>query len=416
MTLGGLEIRQLGPADDIEAELDLRRRAFGPIGPAYKPSWVESVRYSLAGGHMIGVFDGDRLVGSARYHPMRQWWRGRSMPMAGVAGVKVAPEERGRGIGKAMMMRMLAEIAERGYPVSVLFPTTAALYRWAGWELAGGNYELVLPAKSLTTLVPPGSDTSSAPKLRRATPADGEAIIEVKGRVHEELRHCGPNTRDPSVLRSWLDDEDHFAYLADDGFLSYRWAEGTDELDVEELIATSAATAREFWQILASHATMADRVRVSLAPDDPVSWLTRDPAADRPGRLARPNSDLGLRRREQWMLRIADAPAAIAARGYPAAASVSMPLALTDSALSANSGRWRLEVSGGAGELQRVDDFGGADYGQSLRLGARGLAALYAGIPMSTLRLAGLAAGGHASDDDALDCVFAAKAFMIDSF
>ncbi len=64
---------------------------------------------------MIGAFDGGRLVGSARYHLMRQWWHGRSMAMAGVAGVKVAPEERGRGVGKAMMAVVLEDIARRGF-------------------------------------------------------------------------------------------------------------------------------------------------------------------------------------------------------------------------------------------------------------------------------------------------------------
>jgi predicted acetyltransferase len=408
MSLGSLEIRQFSPADDIEAELDLRRRSFGPLSPGAKPGWLASMQASVDDGHMTGVFDGGRLVGSARYLPMRQWWHGRSIPMAGVAGVKVAPEERGRGVGTAMMTRLLEEIAGHGYPVSALYPTTAPVYRSAGWELAGGKYEIVVAAKSLASLRPAGEASGSAPKLRRATPADGQAIIEVKSKVHQELRHHGPNTRAPATLRSWLDDENHFAYLAEDGFLSYRWAAGTAEIEVEELIATSAATACEFWQILASHATMAERVRACLAPDDPVGWLSRDPAAT-------------LRRRERWMLRIVDAPAAIAGRGYPAAASLSVPLDLTDAALPANSGHWMLEVSAGTADLRRTGDFGtnGArsDSGAgSLRLGPRGFAALYSGVPLATLRLAGLAAGGTGEDDDALDSVFAGHAFMIDYF
>jgi GNAT superfamily N-acetyltransferase len=36
-------------------------------------------------------------------HDMRQWWYGRPVPMAGVAGVKVAPEYRGQGVGRALM-------------------------------------------------------------------------------------------------------------------------------------------------------------------------------------------------------------------------------------------------------------------------------------------------------------------------
>jgi predicted acetyltransferase len=31
---------------------------------------------------------------------MRQWWHGRAVPMAGVAGIKVAPEYPGRGVGR----------------------------------------------------------------------------------------------------------------------------------------------------------------------------------------------------------------------------------------------------------------------------------------------------------------------------
>ena len=155
MSPGGLDIRLFGPGDDIEAELDLRRRAFGPISAAARPHWLALLQACMDAGQMIGVFDGGRLVASARYHNMRQWWHGRSMPMAGVAGVKVAPEERGRGVGSMMMARLLEEIAARGYLVSALYPTTAQVYRSAGWEFAGAKYETVLPARSLASLVAP---------------------------------------------------------------------------------------------------------------------------------------------------------------------------------------------------------------------------------------------------------------------
>ncbi len=358
---------------------------------------------------MLGAFDGGRLVGSARWHVMRQWWLGRSMPMAGVAGVKVAPEERGRGVGTAMMARMLGDIAERGYPVSALYPATAPLYRTFGWEIAGGKYEAVVPARSVAALVEPDgaaraeqgrSEPDRAGPVRRATPADGEAIVAVKGLVHARLRHCGPNTRQPWELRDWLDDPEHFAYLADDGFLSYRWARGNDELSVREFVATSAATARALWHILASHATIAGTVRACLPPGDPVHRLTREP-------------DVTLRRTGAWMLRVVDVSAAISARGFPAGVSVSVRLDLADPALPANTGRWRLEVAGGRGSLQRADDDSAAD---PIRLGARGFAALFAGAGTSELRLAGLASGGEPGTDDALDGAFSGQAFLIDEW
>ncbi len=409
-----MEVRPLGAGDDIEAELDLGRRAFGPISPGRLPSWTKGLQASIGQRALFGAFDGGRLVGSARYHVMRQWWHGRSMPMAGVAGVKVAPEDRGRGVGTAMMAALLDDIGERGYPVSVLFPTTAPLYRAGGWEFAGRRYETVLPATSLAALTAPDQPAAAGsarraddpPKLRRATPADAALIVEVEGLAHEQLLHCGPNTREPWMVRDWLDDEDHFAYLADDGFLSYRWSADREEIEVGELIAASAATARAFWQIVASHGTMASQIRACLAPDDPVTWLTRDPAAD-------------LRQADAWMLRIVDAPAAIAARGYPAAATVSVRLDLADAARPANSGRWALEVSGGAGSLTRLGDVPGAPGRDPkvLSLGARGVAALYAGVPLPTLRLAGLvASGGDATADDALSSAFRAQAFSIDYF
>ena len=330
------------------------------------------------------------------------------MPMAGVAGVKVAPEHRGRGVGTAMMARLLADIADRGYPVSALYPATVPLYRAFGWEIAGGTYQAIVPSRSLAALIPADGAAASATGgpgaaagLRRATADDGPAIVAVKGRVHEALRHCGPNTREPWELRDWLDDPDNFGYLADDGFLSYRWAHGTDELAVEELIATSAGTARALWQILASHATMAGQVRACLPPDDGVQWLTRE-------------SDVQIRRTNAWMLRIIDGPAAIAARGFPAGVTLSVPVEIADPVRPANSGRWRLEVAGGGGSLRRADTE--ATAADPLRLGARGLAALFAGAPAGALRLAGLLAGGECGTDDGLDAAFGAAAFLLDTW
>jgi predicted acetyltransferase len=246
---------------------------------------------------------------------------------------------------------------------------------------------------------PAARSSALPPKLRRATPADTTAIVAVKGLVHARLRHCGPNTREPWELREWLADPEHFAYLADDGFLSYRWARQTDEIDAEELIAASAETARALWQILASHATMATRIRACLAPDDPVHVLSREPDAE-------------LRRTDSWMLRIVDPAAAVAARGFPAGVTVSVPLDLADPVLPGNAGHWRLEVAGGQGSLQRA---GGGTAGE-LRLGARGLAALFAGSGVGLLRLAGLVAGGDAAADDALESAFRGQAFMIDEW
>jgi predicted N-acetyltransferase YhbS len=431
----GIEIRLLGPADDIEAELDLRRRAFGPIAAGTKPGWLASVQRSVDAAQMFGAFDGARLVASARYFPMRQWWHGRAIPMAGVAGVKVAPEERGRGVGRALMTRLIEEISARGFPVSALYPATMPLYRSLGWEIAGGKYETVLAARALSGLIPPDCASAACgpvtPGLRRATTADGAAVVDVLGAVYQSQRDCGPATHEFRLVADWLDDEDRFAYLAADGFLTYRWADGTSAVQVDLLTAASPATVRAFWQILASHASMADTVRACLSPDDPVSWLTREPEA-------------ATRQEEPWMLRIVDVGAAVAARGFPTAAAVTAQLEITDDVRPENTGLWNLQISGGTATMARgagaglgsraapggppapagpavsggPDPAGGpVAVGGPLRLGARGFAALFAGVRLGTLRRAGLAAGGNPAADDALDCAFGGQpAFMLHGF
>ena len=111
------------------------------------------------------------------------------------------------------------------------------------------------------------------------------------------------------------------------------------------------------------------------------------------------------------MLRLLDAPAAIAGRGYPAALDADVPLTLVDPWLARCAGSFRLSVKASSGELHRSDPDPAA-----VVLGPNGLAALYAGTPMYTLRGAGLATQGNPDDDALLDAVFASRCYLIDNF
>jgi len=339
------------------------------------------------------------------------------------------------------MTALLDEIAARGYPLSALFPATAPLYRSLGWELAGARDTAVIPARSLLRLGPPDAgvvpgyqDPSPPPVLRRAGPGDAAAVIAVLGRVHEAAGDCGPVTWDTDSAADWLDDPGLYAYLAEDGVLAYRWQGGNEGLLVERAEAVSAQTVRALWTNIGSHASIADTVYARTGPASALWWLTRE-------------RDTGIEHRSRWMLRVVDAPTAIAARGFPAATSLSVPLRIADDARPANSGRWQLSVAGGAGTLDPLGPDSPAGTAgpdspagtagpdspagtagpdspagtagpdsSAVTLGARGLAALYAGTPLVTLRQAGLAAGGRPADDAALDAAFAATSFMLDAF
>jgi predicted acetyltransferase len=403
-------IRAVRPDDDLDAQFDLAERSFGPGSRAGRDQRRRAVADPIAAGRTLGAFHGDRPVGAASFHDMRQWWCGRAVPMAGVASVKVAPEDRGRGVARRLMTALLDEVAARGHPLSALYPATMPLYRSLGWELAGVRDTAVIPTRSLRDLMPPDPVVLAADpdvaagsaRLLRAAPADAEAVISVIGRVHQAARDCGPITWDVASVASRLADPDLYAYLSDDGFLIYRWHHGNDALFVEGAEAISAPAQRVLWAHVGSHASIADQVFARVGPADVFWRLTRERDGD-------------VHHRSMWMLRVVDAPAAIAARGFPAAVSLAVPLAIRDDARPANSGRWALTVSDGRGVLDPLTP-SGARADPPLTLGARGLAALYAGTPVSTLRQAGLAADGSPADDAALDTAFAGTAYMLDAF
>jgi predicted acetyltransferase len=400
-----VRIRQLGPSDDLDVEADLSRRSFGPLTEAGRADLLAGAGEAAAGGRYFAAFDGPQPVAVAMFHDMLQWWHGRAVRMAGVGGVKVAPEQRGRGTGRALMTELLRVIADRGYPLSVLYPATAPLYRSLGWELGGGLWRAEIAARSLASLLPadgPAQPLQDPPRLRRASADDAGEVVGIISAVHESARHCGPATYDAAtVRRRWLANENLFCYLAPDGFLAYGWDERHHEMSVRVALAGSAETTRALWATVGSHAPLVEQIRAVVMPDDPAFWLTREP-------------DVQLTSRWQWMLRVVDAAAAIGGRGFPVAAELTAGLQLDDPLLEANAGQWTLQVSGGKGVLKR--DGAGAWPAGRTRLGARGFAALFAGIPVATLRRAGLAAGGDAVTDDALDTAFGCQACMLAVF
>jgi predicted acetyltransferase len=398
-------IRPVTPDDDYDAQLDLSQRAFGIYSAQQAASWLHMARLRAAQGLFLGAFVDGMPAGAAMLHDMRQYWLGQPVRMAGVASVKVAPEHRGRGIGRTLMTELLALIADRGYPLSALYPATVPIYRSLGWELAGAKHKFRVPARSLRGLAEPDQAARGAGAghldvpVRRAGPADAATVLGVIGESHRAARDAGPLTWDEDPAAQWLGRPDLYSYLAgDDGFAAYRWL--GDDLWVERVHARAPETLRALWSVIASHSSTTGDVRGWTSPRDPFWWLTRE-------------RDATVTYRSMWMLRVVDAGAAIAARGFPPGVSASVPLEIHDQARPANSGHWRLTVADGAGTLTPNE---GVPSPAPLTLGPRGLGALYAGTPVATLRLAGLAAGGGQQADAALDAAFAATPYMVDDF
>ncbi|MBA2895136.1 GNAT family N-acetyltransferase [Nonomuraea soli] len=386
-----MEIRDL-TTDDLDQVLDARRRSFGPLGAADAERWRALVAPTLPEGRYLGAFLGGRLAASARLRRLTQWWHGRPQALAGVAGVIVNPEFRGRGVGTAIMGALLERAVEQGSAMSSLYPATTPIYRSLGYEHTGTLNRVTLPAEALRAIRP-----SSEVTLRRMTPADAPEVIELLGRLHGAARSSGPTSWEERTWRRWLGEEDDFLYMADDGFAVYRWDKG--DLEVDGVHAGSAETARTLWSLIGSGSSVAKNVTANVAPDDPVFWLTRE------------------RTREQitairWMGRVLDVQGAIERRGYPSGLSLSAVVTVDDTLMAGNSGTWRIDVSGGSGTATST---GPTIEGSGARLGIGALTALYSGVPAATLRRAGLMAGDD-EHDEALDTIFAATPYSLDYF
>jgi predicted acetyltransferase len=377
--------------DQLDAVIRVRSRSFGVMAAGDREQWLKDARVFIQDGRYVGVADGDEVIAAARFWAFEQWWSGRRVPVAGVAGVVVAPEYRGRGVGSKLMRGVLQRATDKGFPLTALYPATTVIYRHLGYEFGGSRYRFSFPAADLRGLG--GKEVA----VRRAGPGDAERVLELVGQSHERRRTNGPLMWPVKEVTEWLADEENFAYLADDGFVVYNWS-GSD-LCVDEIVAGSEATARALWATVGSGSSIASTVHAYISPDDPLHLLLDHEAY----------KDV---QQQRWMLRLLDAPAAIAARGFAPGAATEIDVRLEDSDVPANSGDWHLSVAGGAGELRPTQASGDV-----LRLGPRGLAALYAGTPLATLRGSGLASGGLTAADAALDPVFAGPTpYMLDYF
>lgn len=379
-----LEVRDLTTADRDTA-FDVRVRSFGPMDD--RVWWDRLYDRSAERGRSIGVFADDTLVAWARLHGYRQLWGGRSLAMAGVAGVVIAPEWRGRGVSRLLMTQVLHRARDLGDVLSVLFPAAVPPYRQLGWEIAGAAPEYRISTNALRRL------GSSDVPVRRVTRADVAEVTEVVHRIRSAGYACGALDLSTDDVDDTLDD-DMFGYLAHDGVVVYGWKH--PDLYVDLFAAGSVETTRALWALVGSGASA---VRDVLSPQ---------PMHDPLGLISDTNPARELDE-ERWMLRILDAREAIAQRGFPRGVTAEIALRLEDPLVPANEGGFALLVADGRGVLTSSEPTDAAV------LSANGLAALYAGTPTTTLRSSGLLRGSM-THDPALDAVFGCRTSLVEHF
>jgi predicted acetyltransferase len=287
-----------------------------------------------------------------------------------------------------------------GTPVSALYPTSPPVYRSMGWEHAGVTVGVELPTAALAAVRgahPLVGDALAPAVLRPIEATDVDTVHALYSKVAGAA--VGPLTRtgpffDPALLTTLdgvlLAERDG----APVGYVSY--SRGDSRLAVHDLIGTDVGALGALLRAAGSWHTVAPTVSVRLGDPALLALVTPVP--------------LPMRWQETWMLRVVDAAAAVAGRGWPAAVTATVDLDLVDGQAPWQHGRWRLRVERGSGTLEPG---GNGD----VRLHIRGFSALFTGFATTVaLRTAGLL-DGDAAASAALDAAFAGPSpWMVDYF
>jgi predicted acetyltransferase len=384
-----LEIRLL-TQDDLEQAFRLDQQAFNTPKDR-RDLWMKR---ALPERTHAAFADG-RLAATTHVHALGQFFGGRSVPMGGVGDVAVAPENRGKGLARRLMTEALLAMRSRGEVVSTLFPATTTLYRSVGYELAGAAVWHQLSPRALLELRGPNSL-----ETRRVERGDDLAGIrccyervapEINGWVDRDDR------RWRSLWESWHAGQYVYACEKPGGeveaYLVYRHeptppgVRGDYGVRVEQIVATTPEGLRAAWWTLASSASVVDAITFAASPEDALF-------------LIMPEQYSSVRWQVRWLLRLVDAPAAVAARGYTPSLEIELPLSVEDAILAGNAGDWTLRVAEGEGRLEP-----GGQGGPRLGIGA--LSSLYTGwASTATLSRAGLLEGGSPTQLRALDAAF----------
>lgn len=346
---------------------------------------------------MLGLFDGRQLVAVTGAWELGQYFGGRRVPTGGVSSVAVAPECRGRGFARRIMVELLETMRDRGEVWSSLYPATTYLYRQLGYEVAGAHV------------------------VRRVTPATLRSLPAPEGgRVRVGVREDLPGVRAAYArlapqINGFVDFPDHFwhrwqdglgrFYIAEgdggeiEGFLSYAQFDGELThagggpwgIRVDQMGATNRDASLALWRLLGAWSSQVDQIVYRGAAEDPILLLLDE-------------QEISVIAEVRWMSRAVDVVGAVAARGFPRVVEASVELEIRDPVLRGNDGRFVLNVSKGAGRLEP----GGSG---TIELGIGAFSTLFTGWASSaTLARAGLLRGGTDEQREALDAIFAGPA------
>ncbi|MDZ7676356.1 MAG: GNAT family N-acetyltransferase [Acidimicrobiales bacterium] len=378
--------------EDQETRHDLARQAFGGR-TAYDPDVP-----TPDPDRMVCAYDGDRLAGIVVTLGFQMTWAGGTVPCGGISGVVVRPEDRGRGVARALLAESFDRMRRRDEIVSALYPTTASLYRSVGFEVAGWYQWRRIPLEAIDP-----------------RPADGGVAWERVEFGDERVRPV--HEAMSSTMDGWFRADDvwwgrfwhqasqdgsknRYAYVglrdgAPAAALVYRYDPSEDrlyELGLDLLAGVDHDAVAAALGFLARNGTTAGRVETTL-PDELLAvhlpQVQRAPATnDWP-----------------WMFRLVDVAGAVEQRRWPTSVAGEVHLDVVDPVIAANTGPVVVELAGGKASVSPGGD-------ARVRIAVQDLAAIYAGADVNLRHRAGRLPGATDADLDLLGAACTARPSM----
>ncbi|MFD4522567.1 GNAT family N-acetyltransferase [Streptomyces sp. NPDC058470] len=334
----------------------------------------------------IGVWDGDRVVGTASAFSFRVTVPGgASVPAAGITMVSVAATHRRRGVLRSMMRRQLDDIRSWGESLAVLTASEPAIYGRFGYGVGTYQFNAEIDTSRVRLSVPPGTDDVH---LRYAAPADVldacEAVYArlVPGRPGMLARRPGweqLGLLDPESRRDGASPLQCVVAERDDEVVGYARYRVKPEWDasgpkgtvvLEELEGLDPAAQGALWRFL-FEIDLTSTLRTRGRPvDDAWQHMVSDIRRCSP------------RLRDALHVRLVEVGAALEARTYQT--PVDLVFEVEDTFCPWNEGRWRLSGDAKGASCVRTED--PAD----LALSVRELGAAYlGGVSVASLGAAG---------------------------
>ncbi len=385
-----VQVRRLVPEEGPAAQR-LGWEAFGMPG-ADPPA----PRIGLPGWHWWGAVEGSRVVAQAADREFEGWFGGRVLPVAGVAGVTVAAEDRGRGVLGPLLLALLEHSRARGAVLSTLFPSAPGIYHRAGFEVVGTVHRVDVPSSSLGAL-PPTPDVT----LRRAGPADAETVRRLydawAAGVDGALTRRGvsfPASDDELVgavtgvtLAEGVDGEPL-------GYAAWTRGRGGDAgpvLSVDDLLATRRDAYTALLRTVGGFSALTATVRLRTSGDDLV-------------RLLLPSADWSPTAEDLYMLKVLDVEAAFTGARCAPGLTLRSGFTLAGDVLADLDGSYSVVAESGRVSCVRAPAL------DDRTLVPRGIALLVTGAaPCRDLRVLGLLTGGDPAQDADWDALVAGR-------